>query len=108
MAAERAVAWVRACPPAVASTIEAAQDDARLLLVARPGPSAFVVREQRRRRSFKVLLGNPLQCACGAGGDKPSCVHLVWVLMRVLRVPASSPLLWQGALVDRELQDVLK
>ena len=102
--AERAAAYVRACPAAAAAAIAAARE-ARLLLVARPGPSAFVVREQRRRKSFKVLLGNPVRCACGS---QPPCIHVAWVLTRVLRLPETSELLWQHALVDRELQEVLR
>lgn len=35
-------------------------------------------------------------------------MHIVFVMVRVLRVPASNPLAWQLSLTDRELEEVLR
>lgn len=99
--------WVHSCPPEAASAIEAA-GTTRFLLLARTGPMGFVLQAAggaQRRRKVKVLLGNPHVCGCGQHGI---CVHIAWVLTKCLRMPAGSQLLWQPALVDRELAEVLR
>ncbi|EFJ52902.1 hypothetical protein VOLCADRAFT_86362 [Volvox carteri f. nagariensis] len=45
----------------------------------------------------------------GANGTcKELCMHTVFVMVKVLRVPVSNPLLWQLSLSDRELEEVLR
>lgn len=77
----------------------------------------------------KVTIGNTPTCTCTsrpkAGEDgsghsskngksqsrkraKGLCQHVIFVLVRVCRVPASNPIVWQSALVDREIEEILR
>ncbi|GFH25054.1 predicted protein [Haematococcus lacustris] len=58
-----------------------------LYLVARTGPTSFVA------AAFTARSALP-------GGPTPAelCLHLLFVLVKVLRVPASNPLVWQLSL----------
>lgn len=47
-------------------------------------------------------------CPCSPGGLSEVCAHLLFVLQRVLKVPAGNPILWQLSLTDRELDEVLR
>lgn len=105
----RAAAWRRQCPGELAATIAAAEA-AQLLILARPGPTSFVVRERASESiSYRVSIGNPSCCSCTAFlHTRELCVHLLWLLMKKLRLPHTNPLLWQLALVDREINEILR
>lgn len=61
------------------------------------------------RRSVPAICDNPHCSLPGpAGCCKELCLHIVFVMVRVLRVPASNPLAWQLSLTDRELEEVLR
>ena len=64
---------------------------------------------RRVRRTFRVLIGSRVSCTCQRRMAEPElCSHTLFVLTRVLRVPASNPIVWQLSLIDRELEEVLK
>ena len=68
-------------------------------------------REGRRRRAgddkYKVQIGSSMKCSCKAKGGGP-CLHLLFVLLKILRVPPENPFLWQGSLLDNEIDQVLR
>jgi len=43
----------------------------------------------------------------GAGGDGELCVHLLWVMLKCLRVPQTHPSVWQLSLLDAEFDTLL-
>lgn len=76
-----------------------------LLLVARPGPTIFHVQEGHTGRTFKVALGDPHTCNC-TKRSKP-CVHMLYCILKVLRIPEDHPLSWQTSYSDNETTQVL-
>ena len=40
--------------------------------------------------------------------DSERCIHILFVMVKVLRVPPANPLTWQTALTDREVEEVLR
>ena len=89
-------------------------------------------------QKHRVLIGARQTCSCGGGmcmdknktgalksknntgvhrlppsvGDRirepELCVHILFVMLKVLRVPPRNPLVWQLSLTDRELDEVLR
>ncbi|KAG2502192.1 hypothetical protein HYH03_000679 [Edaphochlamys debaryana] len=84
----------------------------QMFLVQRPGPTSFVVREEGSEVKRKVQIGSRISCSCSPVGSsgtcREHCLHTLFVLVKVLRVPLSNPLLWQLSLSDRELEEVLR
>ncbi|GLC40238.1 hypothetical protein PLESTB_001310400 [Pleodorina starrii] len=84
----------------------------QLFLVQRPGPTSFIVREEGCEVKRKIQIGSRITCSCspvGANGTcKELCLHILFVMVKVLRVPVGNPLLWQLSLSDRELEEVLR
>ncbi|CAM9661825.1 unnamed protein product, partial [Chrysoparadoxa australica] len=76
-----------------------------LYLLQKAGPSCFILKGDASRPKFRVLIGSQNTCSCGASAT--SCVHQLFVLLKVLRVEQTSPLAWQQALLDDELEKIL-
>eukprot|EP00128_Syssomonas_multiformis_P014556 Colp12_sorted_trinity150504_noHs@13194 len=77
---------------------------AQLYLLRQAGPNAFVVRsDQPTYSKVRVILG-PQTCSCG----QSSCVHLLFVMVRVLKVEPSSDLLWTTSLKNYEVDTLLR
>uniref|UniRef100_A0A6A7FYB0 Mitogen-activated protein kinase kinase kinase 1-like n=2 Tax=Hirondellea gigas TaxID=1518452 RepID=A0A6A7FYB0_9CRUS len=76
---------------------------ARLYLLHQPGPNSFSVGGDSPTHKFKVIIG-PQSCSCGHG---PYCVHVLFVMVRVLQVPETSPVLMSGTLKDYEVEQLL-
>ncbi|CAN0549910.1 unnamed protein product, partial [Ectocarpus sp. 12 AP-2014] len=55
-------------------------------------------------RKFTVLVGNRARCSCGV----PLCLHHLFIMLKVLNVPPSNPLAWQTALIDSEVDCILR
>lgn len=73
-----------------------------------PGPTSFIVKESGLSSKFKVALGGKSSCSCpGFRSDDELCTHILWVLLRKLRVPRSNPINHQKSLVPRELDQIL-
>ena len=111
--ASREGPWLARPSPLVAETIERAQRE-RMYMVQSMGPTAFVVREEGEEeggalgRKCKVFIGSPRhQCSCMAYLDGP-CVHILFVLLKVLRVSPDNPLVWQTSLVESEVGQLIR
>ncbi|CAN0055224.1 unnamed protein product, partial [Ectocarpus sp. 12 AP-2014] len=61
------------------------------------------VRGEESDRKFTVLVGNRARCSCGV----PLCLHHLFIMLKVLKVPPSNPLAWQTALIDSEVDYIL-
>ncbi|WIA35392.1 hypothetical protein OEZ86_003838 [Tetradesmus obliquus] len=113
MSAGRAAPW-RSKPSQelqalVAQLAQPSSSGSSLYVLQRPGPSSFVVGQDPGGDKFKVALGNQPTCSCRHSAAQPHepCVHLLFIMLRVMRLAADNPLLWQSALTDRELQELL-
>jgi hypothetical protein len=116
--ATRAAPWVEKCPEAVTTALDALQTT-KVLLVAQPGATMFTLCEMPaseashasggRQKRVAVSLGAHHACsACFPNKPAPRvCRHLVFVLHKVLRIPADNPLLWQLSLSDAQIDQVL-
>lgn len=61
------------------------------------------------KAKHRVHVGHAQTCSCRAfQREGELCVHLLFVLLRVLRVPATNPAVWQLGLVEREIDEILK
>lgn len=122
-------------PPAlVAKRIETALSS-RMCLVQEVGPTCFVIQPAapgpedgatasttdtaavgpppeeglhppvpRELCNFKVSVGDLQKCTCG---DRELCVHILFVMLKVFRLPADNPLVWQKSLLDSEISKLL-
>ncbi|KAG2432423.1 hypothetical protein HYH02_012994 [Chlamydomonas schloesseri] len=109
--AERAAPW-RSKPSQDVVELLQRVGAVQLFLVQRPGPTSFVVREEGSEVKRKVQIGSRITCSCSPVGPngtcKELCLHTLFVMVKVLRVPVGNPLLWQLSLSDRELEEVLR
>lgn len=62
--------------------------------------SLWQVQERNNDRKFKVYIGTLQSCSCG---DAEICIHILFVMLKVLRVPREMPILWQKSLIDSEV-----
>ncbi|ETV87692.1 hypothetical protein H257_01176 [Aphanomyces astaci] len=75
-----------------------------MYLVQTTGPTNYVIQEPNSDKKHRVLIGSVQSCSCG---DKEICCHLLFVMLKILRVPASNPVIWQRSLIDSETNMVL-
>lgn len=73
-----------------------------LYLLNRPGPTVFTIRNERNNQ-FRVTLGSPHTCTCRSG----LCVHIFYVLVKVIGVPEDSPYCRKTHLSDYEIDQIL-
>ena len=99
----RATAYVSR-PTEAWTTKAQALSNTTLFLVARVGPTVFTVKDEQDG-TFKVTLGNPHICTCNSQED--TCIHKLFCLIKVLRVPLDHTLCYQTSLTDTELDQVL-
>ncbi len=104
---ERAVPWRAKPSDAVVQSIRSL-GKRRFFLVQRPGPTGFVLQEEGSETKTKVLIGSRVTCSCPKCDiSRDVCVHTLFVMLRVLGVPPNNPLVWQGSLLDRELDELI-
>eukprot|EP00164_Ancoracysta_twista_P001299 GFYU01001700.1.p1 GENE.GFYU01001700.1~~GFYU01001700.1.p1 ORF type:complete len:998 (-),score=251.90 GFYU01001700.1:110-3103(-) len=77
---------------------------AQLYLLRQSGPNAFTVRGATAQDKFRVNIG-PQTCTCGRRG---TCIHTLFVMVRVLRVKLDSNLLGRASLKDYEVEVITK
>lgn len=81
---------------------------APFLVVHQPGPTSFVLKHGETHRKFKVFLGDPHRCSCGGKGEENVCLHVLFVLAKVFRIPTDNPMLWQHSLIEAEIDQLTK
>ncbi|XP_064624715.1 mitogen-activated protein kinase kinase kinase 1-like isoform X2 [Lineus longissimus] len=75
---------------------------ARLYLLQQIGPNSLQIGGDSPSHKFKVIIG-PQSCSCGKG---PHCIHLLFVMLRVLQVSESDPSLWNRELKNFEVESL--
>eukprot|EP01135_Chromosphaera_perkinsii_P008740 Nk52_evm73s1444 gene=Nk52_evmTU73s1444 len=104
----RWIPWRRTCPPEVTDIIEKAQQ-AHIYLLQQTGPTGFVLREQDSEKKVKVLIGDCHCCTCAEYmKGRELCVHIIWILLRKLRLSPQNQLIFQRGLVEREINQILR
>ena len=73
-------------------------DAATLYLVHRTGPTVYQIKDEAEH-SFRVILGDRHSCSCRGQGF---CMHLLFVLLKVLRIPVSNHLATKTGFTDAE------
>jgi hypothetical protein len=81
-------------------------DTSQFFLVAKSGPTVFKVRDEAAS-TFTCIIGSPNSCTCGVDAGQESCIHLLFCLLKVLRIPDSNPLCWQITFTDSQVDMVL-
>ncbi len=104
----------------------------KLFLMQELGPTLFIVREEyeeersppqvdqqvstaannnesngnaiTKTQKYKVAIGNMQKCTCGSSDI---CIHILFIMLKVLRVPKTNPVIWQHSLLEREINDCL-
>lgn len=56
---------------------------------------------------YTVKLNQVPSCSCPDAAKGNICKHLLFVMLRVLKLPQSDPRVWQKALLSTELEDLL-
>ncbi|XP_037556995.1 mitogen-activated protein kinase kinase kinase 1-like isoform X2 [Dermacentor silvarum] len=96
------------CPPELAEAIRRrvlqVRRGVRLYLLYQPGPRSFLIAADQPDHRFKVVLG-PQTCSCGKG---PHCVHLLFVMLRVLRLTDTDARLFSKTLKEFEVDELLR
>eukprot|EP00794_Sanderia_malayensis_P003262 gene3262-3743_t len=104
----RSIGWRRVCPDDVKTRIDEALV-ARLYILRETGPTGFLVKQDGSDAKLKVFLGDPNSCTCGTfSKEKELCIHILWVMLRKFRVSKDNPLIFQKALVEREISELIQ
>eukprot|EP00904_Undaria_pinnatifida_P005283 jgi/Undpi1/1885/HiC_scaffold_12.g05272.m1 len=101
--ADRCTAPVVGCLLPEAAQVESMRAT-RMYLLQTKGPTRFVIRGEESDRKYTVLVGSRAQCSCGV----TLCLHHLFVMIKVLKVPPTNPLAWQTALIDSEVDCILR
>jgi hypothetical protein len=54
---------------------------------------------------YRVTIGDVQGCTCG---QEDTCVHVLFVMLRIMRLEPDNPLVWQRSLVDAEVDRLLE
>jgi E3 ubiquitin-protein ligase ZSWIM2 len=96
-------------PPASFSASLETLSNTSLLLLSTIGPTVFVIKNPSLSKPFKVYIGTSQRCSCGGGdGRGELCIHILYVMTKVLRVPSDNPVCWQLSLIESEIEMCLR
>ena len=84
--------------------------ETQLYVIQELGPLAFILKEEGlHERKFRVALGQLHKCNCPYHLTHTElCHHILWVLLKVLKVPRDNEYLYQKSLLDREVTEILR
>eukprot|EP00048_Salpingoeca_helianthica_P021353 m.11819 g.11819 ORF g.11819 m.11819 type:complete len:365 (+) comp5873_c0_seq1:129-1223(+) len=114
---ERGVSFRKSCPASTTARIQRALYQ-RLYLLSRRAPESqcSCPRSTPHHTEFAVLgsTGNVYDvticrnqtCSCPDGQRGAQCKHILFVMLKVLQVPRTSPVLYQDALIPSELEEI--
>jgi E3 ubiquitin-protein ligase ZSWIM2 len=75
--------------------------DSTFFLVQETGPTSFVIKDAEEHK-FKVSLGFTHSCSCG-GGVKEHCLHTLYTLIKIFKLPCDNPIVWQLSYIDTDI-----
>lgn len=61
--------------------------------------------KDRLGKTNKVHIGNKIYCTCSDKIDH--CLHSIYVLLRIFKLPTDNPLLWQSSYLETEIIDII-
>lgn len=73
----------------------------KFYLVGITGRTSFIL-ENMDATKFKITIGNDLKCSCNI--KNLHCIHTIYVLTEIFRIPADHPLLCKDKYTDKELR----
>ena len=79
-------------------------DNNTFYIVHRNGPTVLNVRGESED-IYRVIIGNPHSCSCKKGNN--FCVHILFVLLKVFRIPEDHPYAKKISLTDSEIDVTL-
>lgn len=79
--------------------------DLTLYLVQEKGPLSFVFQDDSKKK-YSINIGDKISCSCG-GGKKEHCVHTIYVLNRIFKIPLDNELLLQLNFTDSEITKMI-
>mmetsp|Transcript_14807 Transcript_14807/g.21172 ORF Transcript_14807/g.21172 Transcript_14807/m.21172 type:complete len:649 (-) Transcript_14807:89-2035(-) len=106
---QRRTKYISKAPPTWEQDIQQLENT-KLYLVSTLGPTVYILRtdDHLTNITFKVVIGSSQMCSCGNGEGRGSlCVHILFVMLKVFRVPSDNPLAWQLSLIDSEIDLLL-
>lgn len=99
--------WRNRCPVEVVAHLQRV-GAAGLLVVQQPGPTSFVLKDVQNNRKYKVRIGEDHQCSCRNPNPDELCLHVIFVLSKVFRLPHDNPLVWQRSLLAAEVDQLIR
>jgi len=75
---------------------------------APPAPNGASALQSQGSQLIRVAIGNPHRCSCQGPTTDSLCVHVLFILRNVFNVAPTSPLLYQRALTDHEIDNLLR
>ena len=82
----------------------------KFYVVNSSGPTNYLIKEEGSETKFKVLIGTTKSCTCKkayGSFNKAVCSHILFVMLKVFRLPKDLPMVWQTSLRDNEIEDIL-
>ena len=76
-----------------------------LYLVNQSGPTSFTFKD-RLGAKHKASIGNSIHCSCQMRAND-HCLHTIYILIRLFKIPIDNPLIWQNSFLDSELTDII-
>ena len=80
--------------------------DIKLFLVQERGPLSLLFQDEQGKK-FSITIGNDISCSCG-GGKNEHCVHTLFALNKVYKIPFNDPLILQLHFTDQELNKLME
>ena len=80
--------------------------DLKLYLVQEKGPLSLTFKDDYGDK-YHISIGEEISCTCG-GGKTEHCVHTLFTLNRIFKIPFNNPLILQLHFTDSELNKLLE
>ena len=77
----------------------------KLYLVQEKGPLSLSFKDEDGKK-FDINIGNNISCSCG-GGKFEHCIHTLFALNKVYKIPFNNPLILQLNFTDQELNKLM-
>ena len=77
----------------------------KLYLVQEKGPLSLSFKDEDGKK-FDINIGNTISCSCG-GGKFEHCIHTLFALNKVYKIPFNNPLILQLNFTDQELNKLM-
>jgi len=80
--------------------------DIKLFLIQEKGPLSLMFQDEQGIK-YNITIGSDISCSCG-GGKNEHCVHTLFALNKVYKIPFNDPLILQLHFTDPELNKLME